>query len=224
MENVCKKDKWRRSRVIPWSTIVPNHPTVFPAILLPMSSLFLDLWGNTIPQEQILGYGGSSVVVLCDGQAVKTSSEISLELKQRHGCECPCNSTRTRRAGVCNPSSSKDSQCDGIVDCIGLSREATRLAYLENGDLRLYLEDNQSSHQLQPSWFCEIAHTLGYIHGRRVLVADIASRNFPLDADLCLKFCDFSEASILPLDADMDTVDDNGFTTRMNIGTRSSYV
>ncbi|OQE21409.1 hypothetical protein PENFLA_c014G03305 [Penicillium flavigenum] len=63
-----------------------------------------------------------------------------------------------------------------------------------------------------------MARTLQYIHDQRVLVADIASQNFLLDSDMTIKFCDFSEASVLPLDVDIDTVDDNGYTTRIDIG------
>lgn len=65
-------------------------------------------------------------------------------------------------------------------------------------------------------WFLKRSHST-CLHGKwrsshvRVLVADIASRNFLLDLDLNIKFCDFSEASLLPLD-------DNGYTTRIDIG------
>ena len=109
-------------------------------------------------------------------------------------------------------------QCDNIVHCIGFSDEATHLAYMANGDLRKYLENNRPSRELQLSWACQMARALVYIHERRVLVTDIATRNMLLDFDLCLKFCDFSEASVLPLDADLDAVDDNGTTTRIDIG------
>lgn len=63
-----------------------------------------------------------------------------------------------------------------------------------------------------------MARTLEYIHSHRVLVADIASRDFLLDSDLSLRLCDFSEASILPLDTDMASADDHGFSTRIDIG------
>ncbi|EKV12379.1 Serine/threonine-protein kinase HT1, putative [Penicillium digitatum PHI26] len=89
---------------------------------------------------------------------------------------------------------------------------------MANGNLRTYLETNQPPQQLQLSWFREMARTLEYIHDQRVLVADIASRNFLLDSDMTIKFCDFSEASLLPLDTDIDTVDDNGYTTRIDLG------
>lgn len=88
---------------------------------------------------------------------------------------------------------------------------------MANEDLRTYLGSNKPSQQLQLSWFRDMAGTLGYMHDQRVLVADIASRNFLLDLDLNIKFCDFSEPSLLPLDFNTDTVDDNGYTTRIDI-------
>jgi hypothetical protein len=57
-----------------------------------------------------------------------------------------------------------------------------------------------------------------YIRDQRVLLADIASRKFLLDSDMTIKFCYFSEASLLPLDVDMATVDDNGYTIRIALG------
>lgn len=59
---------------------------------------------------------------------------------------------------------------------------------------------------------CTLAMFQGYIYDQHMLVADIGSRNFLLDSDLSLKFCDFSEASLLLLDLDMDLVDDYGYT------------
>ena len=89
---------------------------------------------------------------------------------------------------------------------------------MANGDLRAYLKTYRPSFELQLTWFREMAGTLAYIHDRCVLVADIASRNFLLDSDLSLKFCDFSEASLFSLDSDMQSVDDNGYTTQVDIG------
>lgn len=112
----------------------------------------------------------------------------------------------------------EDHRSSGIVHCIGVSTETTQLAYMANGDLRAYLKTCRPTYQLQLTWFHEMARTLAYIHDRCVLVADIASRNFLLDSDLSLKFCDFSEASLLSLDSDMQSVDDNGYTTQIDIG------
>lgn len=106
----------------------------------------------------------------------------------------------------------------GVVRCIGFSADTTHLAYMVNGDLWTYLIKCCPPRLLQLTRFNEMARTLSFIHNRRVLVADVSSRNFLLDSDLSLKICDFSEGSLLPLDSNMEAVDDNGFTTRIDIG------
>ena len=63
-----------------------------------------------------------------------------------------------------------------------------------------------------------MARALAQIHDRRVLVADIATRNFLLDTKLSVKFCDFTESTSLPLDSHMETVDDEGFNIYTDIG------
>lgn len=179
-----------------------------------MSSPFLDLRGVPILQEEVLGQGCSAVVVLCDGLAVKKP----LRYRWSSDADVEVNLEVIRREqDVYHRFQASDVQCAGIVNCLGFSAESTQLAFMPNGDLRTYLEANKPSQDLQLSWFRDMAHTLEYIHNQRVLIADIASRNFLLDSDMTIKFCDFSEASLLPLDADMDTVDDNGYTTRIDI-------
>ncbi|PKY09321.1 hypothetical protein P168DRAFT_315332 [Aspergillus campestris IBT 28561] len=63
-----------------------------------------------------------------------------------------------------------------------------------------------------------MARALARIHDRRVLVVDIASRNFLLDSDLLISFCDFTEFTILPLDTCMETADDGGYSVQTDIG------
>lgn len=183
-----------------------------------MSTPFLDIRGDPIPQEQILGSGGSAVVLLQNDVAVKTP----LRYLWSSNSEVKANIESLRREQdvyrrLQSPEDD-DNRSDGVVRCIGFSTEATQLPYMANGDLRTYIAKNRPSHQLQLTWFHEMARTLSYIHDRRVLVADIASRNFLVDSNLSLKICDFSEASLLPLDSNMDSVDDNGFTTQIDIG------
>lgn len=59
---------------------------------------------------------------------------------------------------------------------------------------------------------------LAHIRDRRVLVTDIATRNFLLDTDLSVVFCDFNNASLLPAQTDMETADDDGYTVAVDIG------
>ncbi|KAM3467421.1 hypothetical protein NHJ6243_000042 [Beauveria neobassiana] len=182
-----------------------------------MTSPFLDAQGNTIPDEQILGSGSSAVVIVQNGVAVK------LPLR------CPWSTTYDVQASINSIQREQnvyrrlqqppdDARSSGVVRCVKLAPEATHLAYMANGDLRTYLSTTRPSSELQLRWFLEMAQALDYIHDRCVLIADIASRNFLLDAHLSLKICDFSEASLLPLGSDMLTADDNGYTTQIDIG------
>ena len=174
-----------------------------------MSSPFLEYRGEPIPQEQVLGSGSTAVILLRNGVALKPplrylwSSDSDVEVNIQ-------SVRREQNVYRRLQSITADDRSKGIVSCTGFSAEATQLAYMVNSDLRTYLTKCRPSHQLQLAWFREIAHTLCFIHDRRVLVADIATRNFLLDTDLSLKICDFSEASLLPLDSNMETVDDNG--------------
>lgn len=181
-----------------------------------MSSPFLNIQGDPIPLEQVLGSGASAVVLLQNDVAVKTP----LKYLWSSDSDVRANTQSLRREQDIyrRLNFPGDERSDGVVRCIGFSSEATHLAYMVNGDLRTYLAERRPPYQLQLTWFREMARTLSYIHDRRVLVADIASRNFLLDSDLSLKICDFSEATLFPLDSNMDAVDDNGFTTQIDIG------
>ncbi|KAJ5948914.1 hypothetical protein N7454_002221 [Penicillium verhagenii] len=159
-----------------------------------MTTQFLDLQANPIPQEQIIGSGSSALVLLQDDVAVK----IPLKCLWSDTYEVQANIQKLRHEqnvyhrlqGLpCN-----DDRSNGVVRCLGMFSESTQLAYMSN------------------------ARTLAFIHDRCILVTDITSRNFLLDSDFSIKFCDFSEASILPLGSDMKAVDDHGFNTQIDIG------
>lgn len=108
---------------------------------------------------------------------------------------------------------------DGVVPYIGITETPIQLAYMENGDLRKYLEQNsQISCNLQLSWFRQMAQIIANIHDRRAVGADLSSRNFLLAAGMSLKLCEFSEAQVLPRDADMETADQEGFSVQTDIG------
>ncbi|KAE8146643.1 kinase-like domain-containing protein [Aspergillus avenaceus] len=187
-----------------------------------MSSPFLSVQGDPIPREQVLGSGGSAVVLLQNDLAVKTP--LRYLWSSDSDVKANIESLRREQDVYRRLQDPDDDRSNGVVRCLGFSNEATQLAHMTNGDLRTYLAKCRPSAQLQLTWFRDMARTLGYIHDRRVLVADIASRNFLLDSNLCLKLCDFSEASLLPLDSDMETVDDNGYTTRIDIGLLGSVM
>lgn len=181
-----------------------------------MSSPFLDYQRNSIPPGQIIGNGNTAVVLIQNDVAIKVPLIYPWSLDS--DVEVNIESIRREQDVYRRLQNHEDHRSSGIVHCIGVSAKATQLAYMANGDLRAYLKTCRPSYQLQLTWFYEMARTLDYIHDRRVLVADIATRNILLDSDLSLKFCDFSEASLFPLDSDMLSVDDNGYTTQVDIG------
>lgn len=104
------------------------------------------------------------------------------------------------------------------MSCIVYSSTTIQLEYIERGDLRTYLKHNRPDKSLQLSWFRQLARALSHMHSRSVIVADINSRNLLLDSGLRVKFCGFSESSVMPLHLDMRTVDDNGYSIQTDIG------
>ncbi|PKX89059.1 kinase-like protein [Aspergillus novofumigatus IBT 16806] len=176
-----------------------------------MSTPLLDPAGNPISQEDLLGYGRSGVVVLQDGMAVK----MPLRYLDSTDDDVAINTTVIQRE---QEAYQRLKECDGAVPYISFSQTTTQLALMKNGDLRSYLSRNQPSKALQLSWFRQMAHALCDIHGRSVIVADIACRNLLLDSTLAIKFCDFTESTIMPPDTDMETADDNGYSIQTDIG------
>ncbi|KAL4797771.1 hypothetical protein BDV19DRAFT_357955 [Aspergillus venezuelensis] len=107
---------------------------------------------------------------------------------------------------------------DCVLRCLEILPGQTPLEYMVNGDSRSYIKIHRPTREVQLGWFPQMASALDLLHERRVLVADIATRNIPVDADLALKICDLSEASILLLDSDMSTADDDSHTVRVDVG------
>ncbi|TQV93194.1 protein kinase [Cordyceps javanica] len=188
-----------------------------------MTSPFMDAQGNTIPGEQVLGSGGSAVVILQDGVAIK--APLRYPWSTPYDVQSSIDSIR-REQDVYRrlqqpqppPALADDARASGVVRCVRFAPEAIHLEHMPNGDLKAYLAKTRPSPELQLRWCLEMARALDYVHERRVLVADVASRNLLLDAGLSLKLCDFSEASLLPSDTDMSVADDKGYTAQVDVG------
>lgn len=83
-----------------------------------MSSMFLDLDGNRIPENLVLGYGGSGLVLLRNGVAVKTPVRYS------HSTDADVETyigTIQREQDVYR----RLDKWDGVVPCIDFSETAT---------------------------------------------------------------------------------------------------
>ncbi|KAJ0422992.1 hypothetical protein BJY00DRAFT_299932 [Aspergillus carlsbadensis] len=136
-----------------------------------MSSPFLDLDGNSISPERIIGSGATAVVLLQDGVAVKTP----LRYHWSSNSEVKANTQSLRREQDVYRHLKDTGDDHGVVHCIGFLANATQLAYMANGDLRAYLAKSRPPRPLQ------------------------------------LRCVSSS------LDSDMQAIDANGYTTRMDI-------
>lgn len=93
----------------------------------------------------------------------------------------------------------------GVLKPCQVSDAEIQMPYLRQGSLSGHLRtlggSVDSIRQLQ--WLREAAHIIRRVHERRVLIADIGTRNFLLDEDLSLQMCDFTESVIVSDDEDM---------------------
>lgn len=158
-----------------------------------MSSPFIDLHDNPISALEVLGHGGTGLVILRDGMAEK------IPLRYR---------------------SSTDDDVESNIQVIQHEQDVYRhrtvatVSSLSSAPMRLasyfhrprtvtcartYREPAPRRKALQLSWFRQMARGVAQIHDRSVIVADIASCNFLLDANLFVTFCDFTESSSCPL-------------------------
>ncbi|KAM5465048.1 hypothetical protein MauCBS54593_006681 [Microsporum audouinii] len=108
----------------------------------------------------------------------------------------------------------------GIVRCVNLSSEhpSIKMYLMKSGDLRHYLAETRPEKSTQLSWLVSMAHTMLYIHECRIIIADIRLDNLLLADDLSVKFSDFGESVMMPLDWDLNGSDDLGFSIMTDIG------
>ncbi|KAK5369421.1 hypothetical protein LTR20_007701 [Exophiala xenobiotica] len=106
---------------------------------------------------------------------------------------------------------------EGIINCLQTSNYGIELAFAKQGNLEDYIKaEPEPPESLKIEWILSVIDTLSYVHSQRVLVDEIAPRNF-LVADGHLKLADFGQSLLLPISTDMDTVCDNDLTTRIEI-------
>ncbi|EHY60522.1 hypothetical protein HRR83_000278 [Exophiala dermatitidis] len=156
----------------------------------------------------IIGDGGSGVVVLREGIAVKLPRSYIYGLEDDHDDSVQREKEVFRRL----------KHCSQVVQCLDVSGPGIEMEWMENGNLRDYLHERQVSPAVQLSWFRKMARGLSEIHHHRVIVADIHTRNFLVARDVSIKFSDFSESSVMEPECDMRQIDDNGYSIYTDMG------
>jgi serine/threonine protein kinase len=106
----------------------------------------------------------------------------------------------------------------GIANCIESNSDGILLEYYRNGSL-----GDCSSSQPPPAmaqrwnWALQAVECVARCHERRVLVFDIALRNFLLTDEFDLRMIDFANSSLLPVDEDVSKADVDGLTVKVDI-------
>lgn len=84
-----------------------------------------------------------------------------------------------------------------LVRMLGHSRDGLVLEHMQNGDLKTYLQaQNSIPMSLKLKWAYQITEAVSLLHNNGIIHCDIKPRNFLLDADLNIKIIDFSGSSL----------------------------
>ncbi|KAL6715346.1 hypothetical protein ACLMJK_007612 [Lecanora helva] len=109
-------------------------------------------------------------------------------------------------------------KCDGIARCIRISDAGILLQLYTNGDLEDYISQKpELGSAKKAEWILSLIRTEVCFHEAKVLVFDTALRNILVADDLSLKMIDFGQCKVLPLDADVNHVDIDGLSAKVDI-------
>ncbi|KAL4916635.1 kinase-like domain-containing protein [Aspergillus aurantiobrunneus] len=104
----------------------------------------------------------------------------------------------------------------GIIPCFHISQYGIELA-LAQADLADYLETYpEPGDAFKSKWILRLIEAFSYVHSRKVFVDDITLRNI-LVLDGQLKLADFGQSILLPLDADVASINKNHLTVQIEI-------
>ncbi|RAL04761.1 uncharacterized protein BO80DRAFT_422001 [Aspergillus ibericus CBS 121593] len=104
---------------------------------------------------------------------------------------------------------------EGVLKPFEISDTEIRMPYVSHRSLDRYLSANKDTvtNIQRLLWFRSAAEIISRVHRQRVLVADIAARNFLVNADLSLQLCDFSESIVIPVNQDLNEFVSESFLT-----------
>lgn len=98
------------------------------------------------------------------------------------------------------------STVQGVLKPLHVSDTEIRMPYIGHRSLDRYLSANQTdiNNKQRLVWLRNAADIIHGVHEKRVIIADIAARNFLVNKDLTLQLCDFSESLVIPEDRELD--------------------
>ncbi|KAH0844306.1 hypothetical protein FOPE_09833 [Fonsecaea pedrosoi] len=190
---------------------------------------FVHLDGTTVT-DRVIGIGGTNIVIQRGKYAVKIPrlSRITLigditpsidQSRTRHEGDYDYHADLIRALNTEKDIYRRIGPHVGVTPCYNVSstHPSVRMPLMEQ-DLQHYLADNRPNRKRQLGWLRRLADTLAHIHSRRVIVADVRPTNIVLDSDSNVKFVDFSESTLMPLDWDLEGTDALGYSILSDIG------
>ena len=106
----------------------------------------------------------------------------------------------------------------GVAECVELSRDGIWLIFYEGGNLDSYIGQNEEPEWCDKrQWILSAIETVAHLHDLRILIDDLALRNFVIAGDSSLKMIDFGQCALLPFDIDLSTVNVHGLTAKYDI-------
>lgn len=205
-------------------------PTMVPDVV---EYVYMD---GSVVREPIIGIGGTGIVVRREKHAVKLpqlaiiieSGGVPVEPRSL----TPEEGDYDERAALSRIIETEKAiyrrlgDHPGVIKCYNaFSNDCSIEMPLMDGDLRRYVEEldeeeeKRMTRELQLSWLKKLAHTMAYIHSKRVLIADFRLANVLYDHHtMDVKYVDFSESSLMPLDWDLEGCDTGGYSIQTDIG------
>lgn len=172
--------------------------------------------GSDAPHDDIIGYGRECIVL-------RHGTDRALKIPS-------IQSTRAEDGSWSEPVPHYDSAyymaCEqkayerlygvqGIAEYFGLESGGIAMKYYPKGSLEKCLSDSDESTRLK--WMVEATKIIRNCHEARVLLFDIAMRNFVVSDDMTLRAIDFAAADVLPYGTDMVTADRDGMTVQVDL-------
>ncbi|KAL4805348.1 kinase-like domain-containing protein [Aspergillus unguis] len=137
-------------------------------------------------QGQFISGGLTGIVELLDDGTVLKSPFPDAEL-ENHVLDIAKEASIYHRIGP----------HERLVRLLGHSRDGLILEYMENGDLKTYIQAQSSiPMSLKLKWTYQIVQAVSLLHRNGIIHCDIKPRNFLLDATLNIKIIDFSGSSL----------------------------
>lgn len=176
--------------------------------------------GSTVETRNVIGVGGSGIIQRYGGHVLK--SPILMRYPEE------TDDDEKKRIDFRNRRNFRGLQHErtvyfrlqnakGVVKYMETTPNGIVLEYCPGSDLQRFLEENAKDNYCQTKFIFGMIDAVVSCHSLRVLVTDIALRNFVIASDQSIKIIDFSCSEVYPLQTDMRTVVQGGQTVKSEI-------